>query len=133
MSTRADKSPEPDDQSSPGFPLASVALLVTSLACLLVCVDVGRLRTQFAILSAGGLWQSVTFFGIVGAFGGIVGLIYVLRRSMSRRALVAAPAMGVLAGVAGALVMVAPGALWRTILAVSILLISVILIRLDTN
>jgi hypothetical protein len=133
MWTRARQSPEPDDRTNPGFPLASIALLVTALACLLVCADVARFRAQYAILSASGVWQPITLFGVAGIFGGIVGLVYMFRRSWDRRTWATAPTMGILAGEAGALVLLAPGALWRTILAISILLMTVILIRLDTD
>jgi hypothetical protein len=133
MATNTRDSLEPDDRPRAGFPLASLALLVTSLACLLACADIHRFRAQYAIASANGMWQLAVLFGIAGVFGGIVGLVYILRRPWNWRALVTAPLMGSLAGEASVLILLGPGALWRTILSVSTMITVAILVRLGTD
>jgi hypothetical protein len=59
--------------------------------------------------------------------------VYVLRRRSSWRARLFAPLIGILAGEVGVPILVAPGAMWRTIFAISILLIAAIVFRLDAD
>jgi hypothetical protein len=120
-------------ETSAGFPLASLALLVTAFASLLACVDIDRWRQQVAALSVAGPWQLALVFGGAGVFGGIVGLIFALFRRSSWRTKLAAPFVGIVAGEIGISILVAPGAVWRTIIAVGVLLGTVILVRLDAD
>ena len=119
--------------ASAGFPLASLALLITAFASLLACVDFDRWRQQVAALSAGGMWRVWLVFGGAGAFGGIVGLLFALFRRTNWRTTFVAPFVGILAGEIGVSILVAPAAVWRTIIAVSVLLGTVILLRLDAD
>jgi hypothetical protein len=116
-----------------GFPLASLALLVTVLACLLASADVDRWHKQYAWFAENGYWKLVAVFGAAGLFGGIVGLIYMFGGSAGWRTRRLAPFAGILAGATGLLILLAPGAMWRTILSVSILLTAVVLLRLDAD
>ena len=116
-----------------GFPLASLALLVTVLACVLASADVDRWHKQWRWFSENGVWRLVAIFGAAGVFGGFVGFVYMLGGSAGWRGRKTAPLAGLLAGAAGVLILLAPGAIWRTILAVTILLTTVVLIRLDTD
>ena len=116
-----------------GFPLASLALLVTVLACLLASADVDQWRKQYAWFVENGLWKLVAIFGAAGVFGGIVGVIYMFSGSAGWRTRRLAPFTGVLAGAMGLLILLAPGEMWRTILSVSILLTAAVLLRLDVD
>jgi hypothetical protein len=131
MNTTSEKSTLPKPKA--GFPLASLALLVTVLACLLASADVDRWHKQYAWFAENGYWKLVAVFGAAGVFGGIVGLIYMFGSSAGWRTRKIAPFTGVLAGGTGLLILLAPGAMWRTILSVSILLTAVVLLRLDAD
>ena len=119
--------------ASAGFPLASLALLMTAFACLLACVDIDRWRKQVDALYAASPWQLLLVFGGAGAFGGIVGLFFALLRRSNWRTTLFAPFVGVVAGEIGVSILLAPGAVWRTIIAVTVLLVTVILLRLDAD
>jgi hypothetical protein len=110
-----------------------LGLLITVLACLLVCADVELWRKQYSMLSTPSPWQLVALFVGAGIFGGIVGLFYLLRNRSSWRARIFAPLMGIIAGEVGVPILLAPGAVWRTIFAISILLIAAIVFRLDAD
>ena len=116
-----------------GFPLASLALLVTVLACLLASADIDRWHKQYAWFAENGPWRLVAIFGAAGVFGGFVGFVYMFGGHVGWRARKTAPLTGILAGATGVLILLAPGAMWRTILAVSILLTTVVLLRLDAD
>jgi hypothetical protein len=116
-----------------GFPLASLALLITAFACLLACVDIDRWRSQVDVLSAAGTWRLALVFGGSGVFGAIVGLLFALFRRSSWRTTFVAPFVGLVAGEIGASILLAPAAVWRTIIAVSVLLGTVILLRIDAD
>jgi len=96
-------------------------------------VDIERWRAQYAILDATGAWQIVALFGGGGIFGGIVSLIYLFRQRSGWRVLLIAPLIGVLAGEAGVLILLAPGAMWRTIFSVTVLVAAAVMLRLDAD
>lgn len=131
-SQKTPASPRPGPAST-GFPLASLALLMTAFACLLACVDIDRWHKQYDALSAAGPWRLALVFGGAGVFGGIIGLFFALLRRSSWRTTLLAPFVGIVAGEIGISILLAPGAVWRTILAVLVLLVSVILLRLDAD
>lgn len=125
-------SPRPRHASS-GFPLASLALLMTAFACLLACVDIDRWHKQYDAMYAADPWRLVLVFGGAGIFGGIIGLFFALLRRSSWKTAFFAPFVGIVAGEIGVSILLAPGAVWRTIIAVTVLLVTVILLRLDAD
>lgn len=116
-----------------GFPLASLALLVTVFACVLASADIDRLSKQLVWFDEHGNWRLIALVGAASVFGGLIGFIYMFGGIAGWRGRKMAPLAGLLAGAAGVLILLAPGAVWRTILAVSVLLTTVILIRIDTD
>ena len=116
-----------------GYPLASLALLVTMLACLLASADVDRWREQYLWLKEDWPWRIVALFGGAGLFGGLIGSAYVFVSSSSWRTGLLASLAGILAGMIGVLILVAPGPMWRTIFAVGVLLITAVFFRLDAE
>jgi hypothetical protein len=118
-------------KSRTGFPLASLALLVTVFACLLASADIKQFQKQYTWFVENGIWKLVAIFGAAGLFGGIIGLIYMFVGGWRDRKL--APFTGFLAGLTGVLILLAPGAIWRTILSISVLLTAVVLLRLDAD
>jgi hypothetical protein len=115
------------------FPLASLALFVTVVACLLACTDVDRLQTQFYLLTARGPMPAVLTFGGGALFGGLIGLIYLIAGRGSWRARLLSPLAGLFAGVIGVLILLAPGPVWRTTFAVGVLLGAAVLFRLGAE
>jgi hypothetical protein len=115
------------------FPLASLALFVTVVACLLACTDAQRLQQQFQALTARSPWPAVFVFGGATLFGGAIGLMYLIAGRGTWRARLIAPLAGIFAGVVGALVLIAPGPIWRTTFAVGVLLGAAILFRLGAE
>lgn len=116
-----------------GYPIASLALLVTVLACLLVCADMDRWREQYDWLKQDWPWRLVALFGGAALLGGIIGSTCWLVSSSSWRSALVALVAGILAGEIGALILVAPGPMWRTIFAVGVLLITAVLLRLGAE
>jgi hypothetical protein len=115
-----------------GFPLASLALLITALGSLLACVDVRRLRDQIAWLDT-NLSEGVAWIAATGIFGAVVGFVYLFASGFTWRKLFVAPLAGVVAGELGLMIMVAPGPMWRTIFAISILFVSAIIFRIGAE
>jgi hypothetical protein len=115
------------------FPLASLGLLMTVFAAALACTDLDRWEQQYVWLSQNWPWRLVALFGGIGLFGGLIGLAHVFFSSATGRARWIAPFAGVLAGQLGVLILVAPGPMWRTLFAISVLLGTTILLRLGTD
>jgi hypothetical protein len=115
------------------FPFAALALLVTAFASLLVCADGDRWQQQYGWLSQQWPWRMLAVFGGAALFGGFIGLGYMLFSRASWRVRLMAPVAGILAGEIGILLLVAPGPIWRTIFAVSILVGTAVLFRLGAE
>jgi hypothetical protein len=107
--------------------------LVTAFACLLACVDIAHWRKQVDYLNTTGPWWLALVFGGTGLFGGAMGLVFAVARRSSWRKLFIAPLVGIVAGAIGVSILLAPAAVWRTILAVTVLLASVILLRIGSD
>jgi hypothetical protein len=120
-------------QSTAGFPIASLALLITTCACLLASADIKRLHEQYLVLSAGGSWWFIVLVAAAALIGGLIGVISIFFSRTSWRVRLLAPLAGMLAGEVGLLILLAPGPIWRTIFAVSILLGAAIVLRLDAD
>ena len=116
-----------------GFPLAALALAITSLAVVLACSDAERWREQYEWLEADWPWRPIMLFGSAALLGGLIGIGYMFVSTARWRVRLFAPIAGVLAAQLGVLVLVAPGPMWRTIFAVTILLATAILFRLGTE
>jgi hypothetical protein len=115
------------------FPLASLALLVTVFAAALACTDLSRWDRQYTWLSENWPWRLVALLGGVGLFGGLIGVAHLFLAGVKGRSRWVAPIAGVLAGEVGALILLAPGPLWRTLFAISVLLGTSILLRLGAE
>ena len=123
----------PPQRTTAGFPIASLALLITTCACLLASADMKRWHEQCLALSANGSWWLVILVATAGLIGGFVGLISLFFSRISWRVRLLAPPAGVLAGEAGLFILLAPGPVWRTLFAVGILLAAAIIFRLDAD
>jgi hypothetical protein len=115
------------------FPFAALALLVTVCASLLVCADAERWRQQYGWLSEDWPWRLLAVFGGAALFGAIVGIGFMFASRASWRVRFMAPIAGILAGQIGILLLIAPGPIWRTIFAVSILVGTAVLFRLGAE
>jgi hypothetical protein len=120
-------------QAQTGFPLASLALLATVFATALACTDLERWNQQYAWLSLNWPWRLVGLLGGAGLFGGLVGVVQLFLSGAWCKARWVAPLAGVLAGQVGALILVAPGPMWRTLSAVAVLLVATILFRIGAE
>jgi hypothetical protein len=115
------------------YPLASLGLLITVFAAALACTDVNRMQQQYAWLSVNWPWRVVALLGGVGLFGAAIGVVYMFVSAARGRARWIAPLAGILAGQVGALLLVAPGPLWRTLFAIAVLLGTTIVLRLGAE
>ena len=81
-----------------GFPLASLLLLVTVCASLLMCIDIDHCRRQFNALLARGDWSALVIFGGSAIFGGVVGFVFSILRQLDWRSVLLALIVGICAG-----------------------------------
>jgi hypothetical protein len=102
---------------SGGFSLASLALLITVVAVLLVSMDLNQCYAQLAHLAQRDIWYIAGLFGGAVIVGSLVGMVRLCLDGFSWRKLFVAPLGGCLAGMVGVLIVVSPGPLWRTVLA----------------
>jgi hypothetical protein len=116
-----------------GFPIASLALLVTVLAAALACTDLDRLQKQYVWLSINWPWRLVALLGGAGLFGGLIGVVQLFLSGARGRARWIAPLAGILAGWVGVVILLAPGPMWRTLFAIGVLLGATILFRLGAE
>ena len=116
-------------RSRGGFSLSSLALLVTVVAASFACLDLNRWNENYGWLSQNWPWRLVALLGLTGLFGGMLGVIHLFFLASSGRARWIAPLAGILAGQLGALILVAPGPIWRTLFAISVLLVTTVLLR----
>jgi hypothetical protein len=72
-------------------------------------------------------------FGGAALFGGFVGMMFMFKAKMSWKSRMLAPIAGILAGEIGALILVAPGPIWRTTFAVLVLLLTAVIFRLGAE
>jgi hypothetical protein len=121
------------ERSRGSFPLASLGLLVTVFAAALACTDLDRWEQQYVWLSQDWPWRLVALLGGVGLFGGVIGLAHLFFSAATGRARWIAPFAGVLAGQVGVLILIAPGPMWRTLFAITVLLATAILLRLGAE
>jgi hypothetical protein len=130
----ADSTSEPLPQrSAAGFPIASLALVITTCACLLASADIKRWHELYRALSADGSWWFVILASAAGLVGGLIGLISLTFSCTNWRVRLLAPVAGILAGETGLFILLAPGPVWRTVFAVIILLGASVLCRLGAD
>jgi hypothetical protein len=120
-------------ERSGGFSLSSLALLVTACAVFLTAIDIHFLSEQIErIWSREPLSLVLVFLG-AALIGAIVGIVRLFVDGFSWRLLVFAPLVGCLVSVVAVLVLLAPGPLWRTLLAVGMLLAATNVLRLSAE
>jgi hypothetical protein len=107
--------------------------LVTVMAAALACTDFNRWNQQFAWLMEDWPWRVVALLAGVGVFGGLIGVAHLILSGVRGRSRWIAPLAGVLAGQIGVLILLAPGPLWRTLFAISVLLATTIVLRLGAE
>lgn len=115
------------------FSLSSLVLFVTILACQLVCFDIERFRQQYAIVADKGHGAVVMLFGGAAMIGGVMGVACQFRRLRNWRTWLFAPLAGAIAGEASLLILMAPTELWRTVFAISVLLVTATLMQLSAD
>jgi hypothetical protein len=115
------------------FPIASLALLVTVFAAALACTDFNRWNKQLAWLADDWPWRVVMLLTGVGLFGGLIGVAHLFLSGARGRSRWIAPLAGVLAGQLGVMILLAPGPMWRTLFAISVLLATTIVLRLGAE
>jgi hypothetical protein len=110
-----------------GFPLAAVILLVTTVAALLACIDMPKVRAELEAIDEGYTFLfGVAFIFIVGAaVGGVIGLMGPRRGG----GFFLGAAIGGLASLALVPLSLAPANIWRCLGAVGLLLITSIVVR----
>jgi hypothetical protein len=116
-----------------GFSLATLALLVTVCAVILTSVDIHRCQEQLS-----KFWETdqgfvVVVFALAGLVGGLIGFFRVIIDDFTWPMLFAAMVGGTLAGLAAVLILVAPGPLWRSLLAIGLLLATTNILRLGSE
>src|SRR5687767_12506910 len=114
-------------RSQAGFPLASLALLITVFAAALACTDLNRWERQYAWLSQEWPWRLVGVVGGSAVFGGLIGITQLFFLASSGRTRWIAPLAGIVTGLIGALILIAPGPIWRTLFAISVMLVTAVL------
>ena len=129
MPTEAISTRKNEQRTRTGFPLASLVLLLTVCASLLVCIDIDRCRQQITTLSLSGNWASAIIFGGAAIVGALVGLIFAILRRLRLAFDFTGSDHRHRRGRGRRLILVAPTAFWRTILSVVILLTTVIVLR----
>ena len=120
-------------RSQGGFPIASLGLLITVFACLLVCADTARWHEQYRLLTASGPWWLAILVATAAIVGGIIGFVRAIVSRSGWRMRVMAPIAGILAGEVALFVLLAPGPVWRTIFAIAVLIGASVLFRLDAD
>jgi hypothetical protein len=116
-----------------GFPISALGLLVTVFACLLVCADFPRWHEQYRALTANGSWWLVALVAVAGVVGAVIGLVRAIVSRSGWRMRLLAPVGGMLAGEAALFILIAPGPVWRTIFAITVLLGAAVLFRIDAD
>ena len=110
-----------------GFPLAAIVLLVTTVAALLACIDMPKVRAGLDEIEGGFrflIGLAITF--AVGAgVGGVIGLMGPRRQG----GLVLGGAIGGLASFMLVPLTLAPASLWRCLAAAGLLVVTSIVVR----
>jgi hypothetical protein len=75
----------------------------------------------------------IGLFGGAAVFGALIGAGLMLTSKSRWRARLLLPVAGILAAEIGAMILVAPGPLWRTIVAIVVLICAATLFRLDAE
>jgi hypothetical protein len=115
------------------FPIASLALLITGLASLLASTDIDRWGEQYAWLSKDWPWRVIGLFGGAAIFGALIGAGFMFTSKTSWRIRPLLPLAGILAAEIGVLILVSPGPIWRTIVAVLVLICTATLFRMGAE
>jgi hypothetical protein len=127
------KSPDVSTVRRSRFSLASLGLTVTVLAMMLASANMEYSREALTKLVRDHSWQLVAMLAgatIIGVGGG---LAHALTAGLRWRALLYAPILGALAGGLGVMVLIAPGSLKQTVIAIAVILGSTLVFRLGAE
>lgn len=110
-----------------GFPLAAILTLVTSVAALLACIDMPRVRKELAAMT-------LTPPVVVGVLAAVVtGIILGSLLGLTRRRRVSGVLLGGAVGAVTGLILIplilAPANLWQCLAGMSLLLITSVAVR----
>ena len=116
-----------------GFSLASLATLTTVVATLLASTDPQRWQAHYAWLTDQGPWAVLLFFGGAAVVGLLIGLVHWVVNGFRWRTLLIATTSGALAACIAALILVAPGPFWRSLVCIVVLIMTTNLLRLGAE
>jgi len=123
----------PATRSRAGSSIASLALLMAVLGCVLGSADMHRLHERFERLNASGSWWLVGLVIAAAVFGGAVGIISMLVSRLSWRLRLLAIPAGILTGEIGLFMLLATGPIWRSLFAVGVMLVAALIFRIDAD
>jgi hypothetical protein len=110
-----------------GYPLAAVVLLVTTVAALLACIDMPRVRQGIAVLDV--QVQHIVGLGAVVVSGAAIGGILGLTRPRWIRGALFGASTGAVTALMLILLTVAPANLWQCLSAMALLVATSIVVR----
>ncbi|MFO0791307.1 MAG: hypothetical protein U0805_17750 [Pirellulales bacterium] len=87
---------------------------------------------QFADLWNEPFWL-IALFAAAAVLGAFIGMISLGRRARSWWLFFVSPFIGMLAGEVSLVILLAPGALWRTVVAITVLLAAAICIKITAD
>jgi hypothetical protein len=119
--------------SRSSYSLASLALMVTVLAMVLASVNFDHCLQQITKLVQERSWALVVLFVCAAIVGAFVGFAQMLFHGFSWRALLVSLVSGVLAGGLGAMLLIAPGSIPQSLIAVAVILGTTLAFRLGVE
>jgi hypothetical protein len=126
---------KPRGSSAPrsSYSLASLALMVTVLAMVLASVNFGQCLLQITKLVQERSWALVILFVGAAIVGAVVGFAHMLFHGFSWRALLVSLVSGTFAGGLGAMLLIAPGSIRQSLIAVAVILGTTLAFRLGVE
>jgi hypothetical protein len=125
--------PRGTSPSRNSYSLASLALLVTVIAMVLASLNFDRCLQQITKLIQERSSALVVLFVCAAIVGAVVGFAQMLFHGFSWRALLVSLVSGGLAGGLGAMLLVAPGSIGQSLIAVAVILGTTLAFRLGVE